>query len=52
MTDQLRFIVTGLDSDGDRPTFETDDAARAEAALCQFSEDLEVVRMSDLGETD
>jgi hypothetical protein len=50
MTDQHRFIVTGLDSEGDRHTFETDDAARAEAVLCQFSEDLEVVRMSDQSE--
>lgn len=45
--EQHRFIVTGMDADGDRHTFETDDAARAEAMLCQFAEDLEVVRMSD-----
>ncbi|HZG45051.1 MAG TPA: hypothetical protein VEZ41_02120 [Allosphingosinicella sp.] len=45
--DQHRFIVTGLDAEGDRHTFETDVPARAEAMLCQFGEDLEVARMSD-----
>jgi hypothetical protein len=49
MTDQHRFMVTGLDADGDRHTFETNDAARAEAMVCQFSEDLEVVRMGRRG---
>jgi hypothetical protein len=47
MTDQHRFIVTGLDAEGDRHSFETDDAARAEAMLCQFGEDLEVARLSE-----
>jgi hypothetical protein len=47
MVDEHRFIVTGLDADGDRYTFETDDPSRAEATLNQFSEDLEVVRLSD-----
>ena len=47
MANEHRFIVTGLDCDGDRHTFETDDPARAEATLNQFAEDLEVVRLSD-----
>ena len=34
--DDHRFIVTGLDGDGDRRTFETNDPGRAEAMLNQF----------------
>jgi hypothetical protein len=42
-----RYCVTGLDTDGDRHTFETDDPARAEATLYQFAEDLRLVWLSD-----
>ena len=45
--EQHRFIVTGLDAEGDRHTFETNHEQRAEAMLNQFTEDLEVVRLSD-----
>jgi hypothetical protein len=47
----MRYRLTGIDDEGDRHTFETDDEERAKAMLCLWQEDFTEVNLLDVEST-